>query len=490
LDFQKTKKKGIRAKVLGGLSWRLSVEVATQLLQIVFTAILARLLTRVDFGVVAMGMIFLRFVNMMASFGFGSAVIQAQKINNAQVSAVFYIHVGIGLLVSIISFIGAPWAADFFNEPKLTPVVQVLAWGLLLDSLAFPAVILRKNLQFAGYSILQGATLIISSLLGVFLAFSGFGLWSLVLRHLCHSLLYSFGIWPLAKWRPSRPTFKGTRQVFRFGTDMFFASTLAFFSTNLTGIIIGKYFGTANLGLYNIAYNLAMMPANHVKNVFTTVLMPAFASLKTDMDVLRDRFQRSLFLFSLVYVPAMTGLAAVALPFVVVVYGDKWSQAGVFLTILAVVAVLRGVGHILRSAINAMGRSRAILSIVIIELLVSVPLIALGGYLFDIMGAIWGTLAANLVVFGVVVYFTERSLQGRYTVLGALFKPALSAALMFSPVYLLAISLKSNLLYLGLEVGLGVIIYLVVIRLLLDETDKNRLRTLPFGGKIAALAKI
>jgi len=133
------------------------VDIGQQILQIVFTVILARLLTKADFGLVAMALLVTRFIRMMTQVGFGTAIIQDQNVNAGQISAIFYFQIGINLVISLLCFLGAPLAATFFHEPQLLPVVQVLAWTLLISSFTFPQILLIKQMRFGGYSILEMA---------------------------------------------------------------------------------------------------------------------------------------------------------------------------------------------------------------------------------------------------------------------------------------------------------------------------------------------
>lgn len=280
----------LKQRVVEGFAWRGFVDVANQVLLVAFTAVLARLLTKADFGLVAMAMMAVHLVQTLTGIGIGSAIIQNQKVTEAQVSALFFFQMFVNFLMSLVGFLSAPLVAAFFKQPDLVPVVRVMAWLILVNSLGFPNVILQKALRFRGFSILELGAMVLGNTVGIVLAFSGFGVWSLVFRLLVQRLTYTAGIWPIAGWRPVRPDFHGTGKIFQFGLNILGANIVAYFSQNLAGIVIGRFIGVETLGSYNIAYNLAIVPATKVQSVFTSVLSPMFAKFQQDLSELKRKF--------------------------------------------------------------------------------------------------------------------------------------------------------------------------------------------------------
>lgn len=479
--------KNFKKRVLHGLAWRSSVDAGEVILQISFTAVLARLLTRADFGLVAMAMLFTRFVRTITQMGIGMAVIQNQRATEAQVTAVFLIQLGINFLVSLICFLSAPLAADFFNEPPLAPLIRVLGWIIFLDSISFPQILLRKQMRFGGYSFLELTGLIIGNSVGVAMAYSGYGVWSLVYRLMIQRAIFALGVWPLARWKPVKPDFNGVGNMLRFGLHMLGSHICVYFSQNMAAIITGKFIGVETLGSFNIAYNLAIVPAQKIQTVLTTVLGSAFARVQEDLANFQAKFFASLFSLGAVFIPMMFGLAAVANNFVVVVYGSKWREAGVFLTFMAFVGMLKGLEHLMRSAIIASGRAGVIFGITLAETVASIPFLFIGAYYFQVMGVIVAFLAASMISFALTVRMLQKALQDRTIFMRATVRSYLVAGLMFIIVYgyplVAPLPVLASLIT---QILLGMVIYALPRLKLLTDEERECVSQWPLGRLIAA----
>lgn len=476
---------GLKKSVIRGIGWRASVDIGQLILQIVFTAILARLLTRADFGVVAMAILATRFVRSMTQVGFGTAIIQDQKVTDGQVSAIFFIQGAINFFISLACYAAAPLAATFFNEPQLIPVIRVLAWLLFLNSFAFPQILLRKELSFGGYSLLEMGSMVAGNIVGVAMAFKGFGVWALVFRLLTQRVLFSAGIWLVAGWRPVLPEFAGIGKLFRFGLHMLGSNICYYFSQNMAAIITGKFIGVETLGGFNIAYNLAIVPAQKIQSVLTTVLGPAFAKIQADIADFRKKFFASVFSLGVLFIPLMLGLAAVGQNFVIVVYGEKWREAGLFLTFLAMVGMLKGIEHLLRSVIIAKGRASVIFGITVAETAAGLPLLFLGSYFFDVMGLIVAYIAASAFSFILTVSAAQRSVEDNTIFLRATIRSFTSAGLMFIIVTGYSILVPSQaLVTLCAQIFLGAIIYAVLRIKFLTNEERALVRTWPIPNLV------
>lgn len=466
---------GFKRAVFQGIAWRSSVDIGQQVLLVAFTAVLARILTKTDFGLVAMALLFIRLAQTLTQIGFGTAIIQNREVSEAQISAVFVVQVAISFGASALAFLGAPLAAQFFHQPGLVSVIRVLGWTLFINSLAFPQIVLRKRLQFAGYSFLELATNLVGQTLGVIMALKGFGVWSLVWRTMSTQLLFAVAIWPLAKWLPVKPRFHGISKIFRFGANMLGSSILYYFSQNLAAIITGKFIGAATLGAFNIAYNLAIVPAQKVQGILTTVLYPAFSKIQTDLADFRDKLFASIFSLGIVFVPFMLGLAAVGRNFVPLVYGKKWTEAGTYLSLLAVVGLFKGIEHLLRSVVLAKGHASFIFKVTLAETAVGVPLLFLGAYVYDVIGIIVAYLIASVFAF----MLTLRAAQGIVDDPSIFWRAAgrsfLSAIIMFSGVLGFSlVSPFSGILNLSLQVVIGIALY-SALRLKTLTTEERRI---------------
>jgi len=472
----------LKSKVFVGIAWRTFVDIGQMLLQIVFTAILARILSKSDFGLVAMALLVNRFLTAMTQIGFGVAIIQSQDIKKEQVSAIFCINTIINFFVSLVCFLGAPLAAAFFSEANLVPLIRLLAWVIFIDSFGFPQILLRKKLKFGAFSALEISTMLFANLLAVILALKGYGFWALAIRVLLSHVLFSIGIWFISDWFPSMPNFKGIKKFFNFGLHMLGSKIFDFFSQNLAAIITGKFIGVETLGSFNIAYNLGLVPAQKIQSILTAVLTPAFSSIQSNLANFKQKFLESLYSLGTLYIPLMIGLSVVAPNFVIVLYGSKWKEAGLFLVFLAPIGLFIGIQHVLNSVIISRGLSSVIFKISLLETSASIPLLFAGSYFFDIIGLIIAYLLATCFSFFLSVRYAQKAIDDN-----TLFIKATQKSFLLSMVMAFVVIIYSKFTpFLGAfklitQVFLGGIIYLAIRIKFLSASDFEIMKKWPFA---------
>lgn len=406
--------KSLKKLTIEGIGWRGAASFGEQFLQIIFTAILARLLTTADFGLVAMALLVTRFASTVTQIGFGSAIIQSQEVTSGQISAIFYFQLALNFVMSCAVFLGANLAAGFFEEPQLIPLIKVLALIIFLQTFQFPNILLQKNMDFKRYSTMEIASLLLANITAIALAFGGYGVWSLVWRILIQRLSFGVFSWILTKWKPVEPDFRGTMPLIKFGLDMLGAHVIYYFSENLIGIVTSKYLGKEIMGLFNIAYNLAIIPASKVRTILTTVLTPGFSKLQYNKEYFKAGFEKAFKYTTLIFIPFMMLLAGTAKNLIPIIYGLKWYQAGEMLMILSFVGMIRGLGHILRSAIIASGRSRIILLYAFTGMAFSLPLMIITLDQYGIYGLLFSYLIGAVFSFAFIVYHVNKYFEDNY----------------------------------------------------------------------------
>lgn len=478
---------GLRQRILRGLLWRSGVGGGQQILQVLFTVLLARLLTTGDFGLVAMALTVTRLAQAVSSVQFGAALVRDKDSTDGQASAILLCQIGINAVMSLVCYLAAPLAAEFFHAPRLEPVVGVLAWSLLLSSLAFPQVILRKRMEFGAYSALEIAAMIVANVVAVAAAFAGMGVWSLVLRLMADRAVFAAGLWWISDWRPVRPDFRGVGEHLRIGLHLLGSNILYYVSQNSALILIGRFAGEGMAGCFQIAFTIAVAPAVQVQAVLTTVLQPAFAFFQNDLPAFRKKAFAATLALGLVYIPAMLGLAAVARPLVLFAYGEKWAAAATFLVPLAGVGLVKGFEHLLRSLIIASGRSAAILRITAVESGAAVLLLAIGGGLGGANGLTIAYLASALVAGALTLREANVSVGG-----GGVFLRAISRSFLAGGTMAVVVGAAAALMpwppgaTLLIQVTLGISLYFILRLRALTEEERALVRRWPMGGFVGA----
>jgi len=473
--------RGLRALVLKGLGWRAGANLGQLVLQVVFTAILAPLLTKADFGLVAMAMLTIRLLASLTQVGLGMAILQARDVTPGLASAVFFVHAGLRTVVASLCALGAPLAAAFFGEPALDPVVRFLALSLVLQSLAFPQVLLHRELRFRGVAVVQLGALVVANAAGIFLAVTGHGVWALAWRALLQRALFAAGVWWLAGWRPARPDFRGVRKLLRFGFHVLGVNWSSYLSQNFVGILVGRLFGVELLGALNIAQNVAVAPAQRLYGALSSVLMPVLSRFQDDLAGMRRRLSETVFVFAAAVLPLMVGLACVSEPFVALAYGPRWKVVGPLVAVLAAVGLFRGLELVLRTALLARGASRAVMLATVAAMIASVPVMLGGAALFGFWGLLGGHVLASAFALGLYLG-AGRGLLGYRAFWRATARSAAAAGLMGVAVVLVGATVSGGPgTRLALQVVVGAIVYWGVRTYWLTTRERRVVAGLPLG---------
>ena len=465
--------KTLKKQVIGGIAWRGSADIIQQVLQIVFTIILARLLTRGDFGLVAMALIVNRFVKAMTSIGFGSAIIQSQEITKEQISGIFYIQLALNIVLTAVVYFGSGVAASFFEEPDLVPIIQVIAFVIFIQTFQFPNILLRKRMEFKSFSIAEIVSMVTSNIAAIIMALYGFGVWSLVWRLILQRLIYGALSFYYGKWLPGKPEFRGIKPLFNFGINMMGAQMVYFFAENMIGMLTGRFLGKEVMGLFNIAFNLAIVPASKIQSVLTSVLTPGFSKIQYHAEKFRANYTLALGYTSLIFIPFMVMLMAISQNLISTFYGEKWQEAGSYLMVLSVVGLLRGLSHILRSAIISKGKSKVIFVSTLVEVVFSLPIMYVLMQDFGIYGLMIGYLFGALFGWIYTSIYYNKVLEQKNAALSTIKEAVLIAIIVFIPVYSINFLALKPVLGLMVQLIFGTIIFVIILRRLKRELFDN-----------------
>lgn len=338
----------LTSKTLHGLKWSYTGTIINSVIQIGFTAIMARLLEPAAFGLIAMAGVILRFGSYFAQMGVGSALIQKKEISDEDVRAAFTSALFLGILFCVLVWFCAPFAIYIFDNEKVIPIVRVMALSFVITGLSTTALsLLRRNLEFRSLAITEIISYVLGyGVIGVSLAYNGFGVWSLVAGALSQSALlailsYMFSRHKLSfiyRWKYYKP-------LYSFGSRVSIISFFEFLGSNLDTLAIGHFIGAASLGIYNRAFMLVNLPMYYVTNSFSRVLFTSFSRVQKENERLRKAYLSTIMLFSAILLPTCLGISAASREIVLLVLGDNWIAAIPALQILAIAAFFNFISH-------------------------------------------------------------------------------------------------------------------------------------------------
>jgi PST family polysaccharide transporter len=327
-----------------------------QLTSLLVFAVLGLLLAPRDFGLVGMAMAWLSVVQSFSDLGLGAALVQRREVGPAHFSTVFLLNVGVGLALTAVG-IGLSWpSAWFFREPSLQPVAMALSLNFILTSLsAAQTAMAQRELRFRELAIRDVSASLIGGVVGIGLAASGFGVWSLVAQSLVSGLASAILIWPLSAWRPSVAQYSTAllREMWPYSSQLFLFNVFKSFVQNLDRILLGHLLGTTAVGLYVFAYRLVVQPIATLVGAVGTYLFPFLSRLQEDRDALRRAYGDAMRWLAVIALPAAV-LSALAAPVVVpLVWGERWAPAVPLIQVMGLMAVFQAymspVGQLLKS---------------------------------------------------------------------------------------------------------------------------------------------
>ncbi|MEE8106866.1 MAG: lipopolysaccharide biosynthesis protein [Planctomycetota bacterium] len=351
------------------------------------TALLARLLSPRDFGVVAVVTAVTGFVALFRDFGLGAVTIQRKEIQDTEVSALFWINAATGLVLVGITAALAPALAAFYQKPELRDVTFALSGVFLLGGLGVQhQALLRRQMRFLALAAIDIGALAAGLTVGVMAARGGAGYWALVYMHLTIEATFLILTWTLCRWRPRRPGgFGAVRSMLGFGANLTGYNLLNYVARNLDKVLIGRVFGMVAAGLYDHAYRLLMLPLRQINGPATSVAIPALSRLADEPDRYREAYFRFLDKIVLVTLPGVVFMIATSDWLVGLVLGPQWGGAATVFLVLGLTAIVQPINHTAGWLFITQNRSREQLRWGLISMALIVGSI-LAGLPFGVLG--------------------------------------------------------------------------------------------------------
>lgn len=345
--------------VRGGVA-TLSAQVIKFIINTVSTVVLARLLTPDDYGLVAMVTAVTGFVALFKDLGLSMATVQRKDITHAQVSNLFWINVGVSLILGVVLCGISPLISWFYHEPRLIRITLVLSLAFIFSGLSVQHnALLRRQMRFSILAIVDIISLFSGIVGAVLLAWVGCEYWALVAMPILTSISYVIMVWFFCNWRPGGFTRGvGLRSMLAFGGHLTGFSIVNYFSRNLDQILIGRYWGAQSLGFYSKAYHIMLLPVSQIRGPLETVSIPALSHLQDDPARFRNYYLKLVKLTAFLSMPLMVILFVFAAEIITLLLGPNWSGCVYIFQILSVVSFLQPVSTTRGLVLISLGKSK------------------------------------------------------------------------------------------------------------------------------------
>jgi O-antigen/teichoic acid export membrane protein len=293
------------------------------------TAILARLLTPEDYGLIGMATVVVGFVEYFKDLGLSTATIQRSQINHQQVSTLFWINLGVSLLVALIVALLAPAIALFYHEPRLQPITLGLAINFIFGGLTVQhQALLRRQMQFTSLAKIEVVSMVVGVITAIMAAYYGLQYWALVLMLIGTAISNAIGVWIACGWRPGLPSLNsGVGSMLVYGGNLTGFGLVNYFSRNLDNVLIGRRWGSEQLGLYAQAYKLLLLPIQQINNPINAVALPTLSSLQTEPQKYSRYYYKAILLITTLGMPIVAFMFADADKVILLMLGQQWLGA-------------------------------------------------------------------------------------------------------------------------------------------------------------------
>lgn len=339
--------------------WMVAGRLVTQGSRLLVSVILARLLSPEAFGVVAVAMTTIVALEIVKDLGTGAALIQRPEVDQRLLSSVFFLNIVAGFVAAGAMAVGAPLIAAFFDTPDATPVVRAFALVLAVGGLTqVHHALLRRRMRFGGVAAVEMTAALTNGVVSIVLALLGLGVWSMVWGNLAGVVLGSVVAWVASGWKPSAQfRMADLRAIAGFSLHTAAYNVTTFALENTDKILVGRWLGTAPLGVYTLAQRTISYPLESISRVLMQVLFPAFARAQNDDEVLRKGYSRAAGAVAFVTLPVMVGVAVTAEPLVHAVLGPQWTGLIPLLWFMAPAGALGALLSCVNTLYSAKGRA-------------------------------------------------------------------------------------------------------------------------------------
>ena len=401
LRFLRGRDDGIKRRTLRAGLWVGASSIVLNILSLLRSVVLARLLSPEIFGLWAICTTLVRALKVFSETGFTSALIQRQEYAEEARDTAFALLIVRGVILTLVTIAAAPIFAGFYGQPILQPLVSVLALAFLISGFHnINTVFYEKELEFRRLVLLEQASMVLTFIFAVTVAYIYRSPWALVATHLATTAITVVLSYIVIPNKP-RIVFnkKLSLELFHYGKFVSGAAMVIFITFEIDNLVIGKVIGMEALGFYTVAFMLANLPATHLAKIVSGVMLPAYSKLQTDFAALRSAYLRTLEFVAMFAIPAAAGLGVLAPQIVGVIYGERWLPAVDALRVLALFGCLRAIAALSGYLYNAIGKPRTTFYLSLTKLIVIALLIYPLSVAYGIVGAAIAVTAPSVLTF-------------------------------------------------------------------------------------------
>lgn len=449
-----------------GVKWSAIEKFSVQGVQFVLGIIMARLLSPSDYGIIGMYTIFYAVSQTFIDSGFNNALIQKKDRTEEDYCTVFYFNIVIAIVCYTLLFVAAPWIALFFHNDIIRPIIRIEAITLIINALmAVHMTKLTIDVNFRAISIRSFLSSIGSGVFGVILAYIGWGVWAIVAQGIACSIINVIFIWIYCKWLPRKAfSKKSFHQMFAYGSKLLASGLINTIYSNLTTVIIGRFFSAKDLGVYNRGTSIPGLAVNNFNGALQRVMFPILSRYQDNDEKLIYYYRQYIALVSLCVFFICSLLAAIGRPLVLFLLTAKWEECIIYLQLGAFALMFDHLSIINHTLLLAKGRSDLFLKLEVIKKPVYI-LILFSAIPFGVLGICISKIISAQAAIILNTYYTGKFFKYGYIEQVKDFAPLfLYSIIACMPAFLLSNTNISPIITIPVGCVISSIIYWAILR--------------------------
>lgn len=478
----------LKDKTVKGVAWSGIDNVAQYAVTFVVGIILARLLTPDDYGLIGIIAIFTTICTALIDGGVSSALIRKKNATADDYNTIFFLNLGMSVLLYVVIFFCAPLIARFFGREELVLLTRVSTVGMIIGAFSsIQQTRLVKLIDFKTQTKITIVAAVVSGVVGIVMAILGCGVWSLVAQHLTNQTLRTVLLWVLSKWAPQlRFSYKSFKELFGFGWKLMVSQLLNDIWIELYQVVVGKFYSPATLGQYTRAKGFSQLLSKNLTSVVQRVTYPVLSGIQDDNKRLINAYRRIIKTTMFITAISMFAFGAISEPLLYCLIGPQWHEASVYLPFLCVVGSLYPLQSINLNMLKVQGRSDLFLMLEIIKKIIGLAPLFVGAFV-GIMPMLYVTIGTSVISYFLNSYYSGKKLG--YTSWMQLKDviPFYGIALVVAlSVYFFKYLTISNWIILPLQVIVGTIVFIILCKVTkVKEYEETKALLTPFIGKIS-----
>lgn len=392
--------------------WGSANNIIQQGVQFIIGVILARLLTPEEFGVLGILTVFLTFSDLFIESGFSQALIRKKEANNIDYSSVFFFNLSLSIIFYFAIFLLAGKIESYFEIEDLGLMIKVFMIKIIITSFSFiHFIILTKNLDFKIFTKISFISGILSGIIGIVLAYNGFGVWSLVFQSLLSTLFTVIAVNYYFFWLPKLIfNINAIKSLYKISSFLLFTSLISRFNNEVGSIVIGKYFSAESLGLYSRANSLKNLPSQTFNTILSKVSLPILSKYQEDDKNLRRIYVKLFLTSTFLSFFVMLFLISVSDNLIIVLLGEKWKGSILFFKYLSIIGMLYPLNALNNNLIIAKGKTKLIFKLSLLKFIIGLPVLVVG-VLTNMEILVIGTVIVSIIHTLIYCYYSGNQIS-------------------------------------------------------------------------------